>query len=171
MKTADNQAYKSKQTISETDSCFHFRDGLTTDALATSQLISQFAPDFCLNPDRSGADLFLQSVSESAEFSYLNDARYHFILAWHGETLGGFIAMRDLSHLFHLFVNPSFQKQKLASILWQRARQHAAAQGHAGGFTVNSSLNAIPVYEHFGFQAKGEIVEMHGIAFLPMKMP
>ncbi|MBC3906079.1 GNAT family N-acetyltransferase [Undibacterium umbellatum] len=171
MTTTGSRAHNSEQTISETDSDFHFRDGLATDALAISQLISQFAPDFWANPDGSGADLFLQSVSESAEFSYLTDSRYHFILAWHGETLAGFIAMRDLSHLFHLFVNPSFQRQKLASTLWQHARQYAAAQGHAGSFTVNSSLNAIPVYERFSFQAKGEVVEMHGIAFLPMQTP
>ena len=171
MTTTGNPAHKSEQTISGTGTDFHFRDGLTTDALAISQLISQFALDFCVNPDGSGADLFLQSVSESAELSYLSDSRYQYILALHGETLAGFIAMRDLSHLFHLFVHSSYQGKKLASKLWQRASHHAAAQGHTGSFTVNSSRNAVPVYERFGFTAKGEIVEMHGIAFLPMQMP
>ncbi|BBB60840.1 N-acetyltransferase GCN5 [Undibacterium sp. KW1] len=171
MATTGNPAHKSEQTISGIDSDFHFRDGLTTDAQAISQLISKFALDFCVNPDGSGADLFLQSVSESAELSYLSDSRYHYILALHGETLAGFIAMRDLSHLFHLFVHPSYQGQKLASKLWQRARQYAVTQGHTGNFTVNSSLKAVPIYERFGFLAKGEIVEMHGIAFLPMQMP
>ncbi|MFZ6732122.1 hypothetical protein ACO0LG_09400 [Undibacterium sp. Ji42W] len=32
-------------------------------------------------------------------------------------------------------------------------------------------MNTIPVDERFGFMAKGEILEMHGIAFLPMQMP
>ncbi|MFZ6712397.1 GNAT family N-acetyltransferase [Undibacterium sp. TC9W] len=171
MTATDNPAHNSEQTISGMNPELHFRDGLAADALIISQLIELFARDFCVNPDGSGADLFLQSVSESAELSYLSDSRYHYILALHGETLAGFIAMRDLSHLFHLFVHPSYQRQKLASKLWQRARQYAAAQGHTGSFTVNSSLNAIPVYECFGFLAKGEIVEMHGIAFLPMQMP
>ncbi|MFZ6732123.1 GNAT family N-acetyltransferase [Undibacterium sp. Ji42W] len=111
---------------------FHFRDGLAADALIISQLIASFAWDFCVNPDGSGADLIFQSVSESAELSYLSDTRYRFILAWHEESLAGFIAMRDLSHLFHLFVHPSYQGQKLASKLWQCARHRASAQGHTG---------------------------------------
>ncbi|MFZ6681193.1 GNAT family N-acetyltransferase [Undibacterium sp. Tian12W] len=167
----DRYAHASEQAISGMSSEFHFRDGFAADALIISQLIALFARDFCVNPDGSGADLFLQSVSESAELSYLSDSRYHYILALHGETLAGFIAMRDLSHLFHLFVHPSYQGHKFASKLWQRASQHAPAQGHTGSFTVNSSLSAIAVYERFGFMAKGEIVEMHGIAFLPMQKP
>ncbi len=170
MTAADSSAYKSEQPISGINTDFHFKDGLTVDAIAISELISRFALDFCVNPDGSGADLFLQSVSESAELSYLSDVRHHFILAWCGETLAGFIAMRDLGHIFHLFVHPSYQGQKLASKLWQHARHYAATHGHTGNFTVNSSLKAIPVYERFGFQAKDEMVEMHGIAFLPMQM-
>ncbi len=166
----DRHAHANEQAISDMKPEFHFRDGLAADALIISQLITLFGRDFYVNPDGSGADLFLQSVSESAELSYLSDSRYHYILALHGETLAGFIAMRDLSHLFHLFVHPSYQGQKLASKLWQRARQYAVTQGHTGNFTVNSSLKAVPIYERFGFLAKGEIVEMHGIAFLPMQM-
>ncbi len=147
----------------------HFRAGLTTDAQAVSHLIMLFAKDFCINPDGSGADIFHQSVSATAELAYLADDRYHFILAMQDETLAGFIALRDHSHLFHLFVDPAFQGHGLATVLWQRARQDAASQGNRTGFTVNSSLNAIPVYERFGFKATGQVVEMHGIAFLPMQ--
>ena len=169
MKATNQQVHTKEHAISETDSDFVFRYGVPADASAISQLISRFTLDFCVNPDGSGADLFLQSVSESAELAYLSDPRYHYILAWHGEILAGLIAMRDLSHLFHLFVHPSYQGKKLASKLWRHARQHAIALEHTGSFTVNSSLNAIPVYQRFGFLAKGEVVEMHGIAFLPMQ--
>lgn len=160
-----------EQIVPETESDFHFRDGMHADASAISQLISRFTPDFCIKHDGSGADLFLQSVSESAELSYLSDSRYHYILAWQKETLAGLIAIRDLKHLFHLFVHPSYQGQKLASRLWKLALQYAAAQEYTGSFTVNSSLSAVPVYERFGFEATGKVVEMHGIAFLPMRKP
>lgn len=41
--------------------------------------------------------------------------------------------------------------------------------GNIGEFTVNSSLNAVEVYERFGFRAVGSIVEVHGVSFLPMR--
>ncbi|MFZ6720957.1 GNAT family N-acetyltransferase [Undibacterium sp. Ji49W] len=165
----DTPASQNKQPGNGISTDLHFRAGLITDAQAISDLIMQFAKDFSIAPDGSGADLFHQSVSATAEQSYLADSRYQFILATQGETLAGFISMRDLSHLFHLFVHPAFQGQGLATILWQRARQNAGLQSHIISFTVNSSLNAIPVYERFGFRATGQVVETHGIAFLPMQ--
>jgi predicted GNAT family N-acyltransferase len=35
---------------------------------------------------------------------------------------------------------------------------------------VNSSLNAVAVYERFGFVRSGQQVQTHGIAFVPMKL-
>ncbi len=169
MRVKDRSVHKNEQPGNEISSDLHFRTGLIADAKIVSDLIMLFAKDFSINPDGSGAEVFHQSVSEAAERTYLADSRYHFILAMQGGMLAGFIAMRDLGHLFHLFVNPAFQRQKLATALWQRARHYAVAQGHSTSFTVNSSLNAIPVYEGFGFKAKGQIVAMHGITFLPMQ--
>jgi len=36
-----------------------------------------------------------------------------------------------------------------------RFRGHVARAGHPGRFTVNASLNAVPVYERFGFLRRG----------------
>ena len=44
----------------------------------------------------------------------------------------------------------------------------ALQAGNPGKFTVNSSLNAVPVYQRFGFVANGPVVQKHGIAFQPM---
>ena len=161
--------HKSEQSGNEISTDLHFRAGLTADAKIVSDLILLFAKDFCINSDGSGAEVFHQSVSEAAERTYLADSRYHFILAIQGGMLAGFIAMRDLGHLFHFFVNPAFQRQRLATALWQRAHRYATTQGHGTSFTVNSSINAIPVYEGFGFKAKGPIMAMHGITFFPMQ--
>ncbi|MFZ6766025.1 GNAT family N-acetyltransferase [Undibacterium sp. Di26W] len=169
MTVTDMSSRKKEQPGNEISNDLHFRAGLTTDAKIISDLIMLFAKDFSINPDGSGADLFHQSVSITAEQAYLADSRYHFILAMQDDTLAGFIALRDHSHLFHMFVAPAFQGQGLATVLWQHARQYAASQGQSTSFTVNSSLNAIPVYERFGFKAKGQVVEMHGIVFLPMQ--
>jgi hypothetical protein len=42
--------------------------------------------------------------------------------------------------------------------------------GNPGQFTVNASLNAVPVYEKFGFVQQGEAQRMHGICFQPMRL-
>jgi GNAT superfamily N-acetyltransferase len=148
----------------------HFRLATKDDAKSVSELILLFTGDFMVNPDGSGAEQFLQSISEQAETAYINDPRYHFVLAFADDQLAGLIAMRDLGHLFHLFVNPGFQGQGLAAELWRRARLHADEGGHGNTYTVNSSLNAIPVYKRFGFTANGEVTVMHGISFLPMRL-
>lgn len=80
------------------------------------------------------------------------------------------IAIRDNSHLFHLFVAKEFQGRRLASQLWHIAKSNALIAGNPGSFTVNSSLNALAVYESFGFVREGEVQRMHGISFQPMRL-
>ena len=83
-------------------------------------------------------------------------------------ALVGLVAMRDHSHLYHLFVAPAWQGRGLARALWQQVRQAALEAGNPGRFTVNASVNAVPVYGRFGFVATGPRVEKNGIAFVPM---
>ena len=137
-----------------------------SDAVAISALIQQFTHEFTISANGSGAEQFLASVSVAAEVGYISDPRYHYINAFIGGVLAGFIAMRDRSHVFHLFVAPEFQRQGLATRLWQAA---LASAPDAAGFTVNSSPSAMPVYQRFGFAATSAQVEMHGICFVPMR--
>jgi GNAT superfamily N-acetyltransferase len=135
------------------------------DSPAISALILSLSEPFFTSPTREGAEPFLASVSAEAEASYLADARFAFWVARHGDTLAGFVALRDGSHLFHLFVAQAFQRQGLARRLWLHAlRELPAVARH----TVNASLNAVPVYERLGFRATGAAQHQHGIAFVPM---
>ena len=145
-----------------------FLPARASDATAINALIRQYTHEFTISADGSGAEQFLASVSVEAEAGYISDPRYHYITACVGGVLAGFIAMRDRSHVFHLFVAPEFQRLGLATRLWHAAL--AAAPGVAG-FTVNSSPSALPVYQRFGFAATGAQVEMHGIRFVPMRKP
>ena len=83
--------------------------------------------------------------------------------------LAGVVAMRDHTHLFHLFVDPVFQNQGLSRQLWLHVKAMALSKGHAGGFTVNATIYAMPVYERFGFAATGAKVDKNGISFVPMR--
>lgn len=49
-----------------------------------------------------------------------------------------------------------------------RLRDHALQSGNPGRFEVNSSLNAVPIYERFGFAIAAPKVERYGGAYIPM---
>ena len=148
-----------------------FRAGSPADAEAIAGLIASFLSDLTDDPSGAGAEKYLASVSVEAEREYLASERYRYLLAYSNSRLAGFIAIRDGSHLFHLFVERSHQRQGIARRLWKRALEELCAPNSDGCFTVNSSLSAVPVYQAFGFIPAGSIRRMHGISFLPMKRP
>ena len=148
-----------------------FRAGSPSDAEAITDLIASFQSELTDDPSGAGAEEFLASVSLQAECDYLASDRYRYLLAYSDSQLAGFIAIRDGSHLFHLFVERSYQRQGVARRLWEQALEKLCAPGSDGGFTVNSSLSAVRVYQAFGFVPAGPIQSKHGISFLPMQRP
>jgi ribosomal protein S18 acetylase RimI-like enzyme len=146
------------------------RSATMADARSLAELIASFQPMLTLDPSGVGAEQYLASVSEAAERHYLVSPRYTYFVTEHKGEVVGFIAMRDRTHLFHLFVASEYQRQGIAGSLWREAREHAVRPGEPSVFTVNSSLNAVVVYERFGFMPSGAEVQAHGIAFLPMRL-
>ena len=147
------------------------RAGSPSDAEAIAALIASFHSELTNDPSGAGAETFLAFVSVEAEREYLASERYQYLLAYSGSQLVGFIAMRDRSHLFHLFVERSHQRQGIARLLWERMLRKLYAPGSEETLTVNSSPAAVPVYEAFGFAPAGPWQSMHGISFLPMRRP
>ncbi len=146
-----------------------FRKARLSDAAAIHRLILDLSEDFFEYPDRRGAEPFLESISQTALSGYLQAPRYCYWLALNSDQeLQGLIALRDATHLFHLFVAKQSQGSGLASQLWRLAAAYSAQQSAGATMTVNASLNALAVYQHWGFQAQGEVQHMHGIRFLPM---
>jgi GNAT superfamily N-acetyltransferase len=148
----------------------NIRSAAPADARSLADLIASFQPSLTLDPSGVGAEQYLASVSENAERQYLASPRYTYFVTEHEGEVVGFIAMRDNTHLFHLFVAAKYQGQGIASGLWRHAREHAFRAGEPSVFTVNASLSAVAVYERFGFVPSGAEVRAHGIAFLPMRM-
>jgi GNAT superfamily N-acetyltransferase len=148
-----------------------FRTGLPADAEAIAALIASFQSELTDDPSGAGAEEYLASVSKEAERGYLASERYRYFLAYSDSQLAGFIAIRDGCHLFHLFVERSHQRRGIARRLWERALRELCTAGSDGGFTVNSSLSAVPVYNAFGFVPAGSIQNKHGVSFLPMRRP
>ena len=148
----------------------NFRQGTVVDARPIAELIASFQSELTVDPAGVGAEQYLASVSEHAERRYLESPRYSFIVAEESGAVAGFIAIRDNTHLFHLFVARPFHRHGLARRLWHGAREEALRRGNPGEFTVNSSLNAIAVYKAFGFVPSGPVTTAHGISFLPMRL-
>ena len=82
----------------------------------------------------------------------------------------GVVAVRNYSHLQHLYIVPTFQGRGVGGYLWETARDQAAIAGNDGHFTVNASLNAIPFYERMGFEPVGDVSLAGGLRFQPMKL-
>lgn len=148
----------------------NFRRGIPTDAENIAKLIASFHSELTDDPFGAGAENYLASVSTDAERQYLESDRYMYIVAESGSGLAGFIAIRDETHLFHLFVEKNYQRQGLARTLWKLALSSECSIPAASMFTVNSSLSAVPVYTAFGFIPVGEVKHVHGISFLPMQL-
>jgi GNAT superfamily N-acetyltransferase len=146
------------------------RPGTVADAGVIAELIACFQSELTLDPSGAGAEQYLASVSERAEREYLQSSRYFYIVAEEASTFAGFIAIRDNTHLFHLFVARSFQRNGLARRLWRAAREEALGRSNVLAFTVNSSLNAVSAYRAFGFAPSGSVTTVHGISFLPMRL-
>lgn len=149
----------------------NLRPGTVADAGLIADLIASFQPELTVDPTGAGAEQYIASVSEGAERQYLESPRYFYIVAEEASAFAGFIAIRDNSHLFHLFVAPAFQRNGLARRLWRAAREEALGRSNPGAFTVNSSLNAVSVYKAFGFVPSGSVTTAHGISFMPMRLP
>ena len=148
----------------------NFRAATLDDAPHIAALIMSHQPLLTINPDGRGAEQFFESISEQAIRSYVSSERYSYIVASNGQEMAGFIAIRDRSHLYHLFVATSYQGRGLGRQLWEQARRQAASTGNVCDFTVNSSTNAVLIYARFGFRQVAPRTETHGVAFIPMRL-
>ena len=74
----------------------------------------------------------------------------------------GVIGIQDRTHLYHLHVDPEFQKQGLGTRLWKTAQVRPQPR-----MTVNASRFAVPFYENLGFVLEGER-NLNGVIYFPM---
>jgi GNAT superfamily N-acetyltransferase len=125
---------------------------LTPDDIpAASALLRRAAEEFILHEStlEDGA-VFLAEQGEEGMRSFLAKG-YVYHLAEVDGTLAGFIAIRERSHVYSLYVDSRFHRRGIARRLWETARDAALGPGHPGAFTVNSSNHALPFYASLGF--------------------
>lgn len=145
----------------------NIRDAVPADAVAIAALVRGYESVLVMQPDSAAP--FWESMSVQAHSRNLASPRFAYLLAEVDREVVGFIAMRDGSHLFNLFVQPGQCRRGIGRALWQHMLRHIRQPGDAGAITVNASLNAVPVYQAFGFKEEGAVVRRDGIAFVPMR--
>lgn len=127
--------------------------------LAKKSITCEFSPQ--------AQEKFLLSNDATAIRSFIANG-FDYWVAEINQTIVGFVGVRDKSHLYHLFVAESFQRQGISRRLWQVAKDACCAAGNPGRFTVNSSNNAVGVYEAFGFRRSQPMQDSDGVLYNPM---
>ena len=141
-----------------------------TDVEAISQLIEPLVTKY-ISPSCSeqGVEILLRSMSGQSIENYFS-AGYQYWLGEIDNQLMAVIGIKDNSHLYHLFVADCFQGKGHAHQLWQHAKAECLALGNPGIFTVNSALNATPVYRKWGFEPVSEVRQRSGIKDIAMRL-
>ncbi|MBY0573269.1 MAG: GNAT family N-acetyltransferase [Undibacterium sp.] len=145
------------------------RHATESDAPAISALVHSVAHYFTIDPSGLGAEEFFNTITPSAIAGYITAANFDYYVGVNEtQQIIAAIALRDNSHLYHLFVTEKEQGKGYAKCLWLNLKDAALAHGNAGKFTVNASIFAQPMYTTFGFIQTSEAQEMHGLRFVPM---
>lgn len=149
----------------------HVRAASTADIEAISALITHLTQVYIAPTCTAvGTETLVKAMSvESVAQYFALGYQYHVALNEAGELVG-VVGIKDNSHLYHLFVADSAKGQGLSRQLWELAKAECLAKGNPGTFTVNSAINALPVYQRFGFIALGDIRERGGIRDIPMQL-
>ena len=113
-------------------------------------------------------DIVIDSVSEKSIKNYLSENHQYMLAIKDGSKLVGVIGMRDKSHLLHLFVCESIQGSGVSRMLWEAMKKEILAGYDIEQFTVNSAVNAQPVYLSFGFLETQGIRNRSGMIDIPM---
>jgi len=96
----------------------------------------------------------------------------HFVLLGEEDgRLSGMIEVRGHRHVSLLFVDLQQQGRGLGHALLQRAVEICQAEDpNVREITVNSSPNAVEIYERMGFDAIGREQSIKGVRSTPMKL-
>ncbi|MFT5519913.1 MAG: GNAT superfamily N-acetyltransferase [Enterobacterales bacterium] len=141
---------------------------------ASAQLRNEFSDD--------GWDLFLKLLNENTQKSLIKSKKFNYLVAVNENVavneIVGVLATKDVNHLFHFFIKPSWQGKGLAKLLWNQAviEIHDAlntkaikAQNNDDSVSVNSSDFALKFYQHLGFVMEAGRQKKNGICYTPLR--
>lgn len=145
---------------------FAIRAAHAADASAISALLLQSLPQLVDDPDAPSLTAFRSSLQPQATLERLVAPAFEHWVAIDAAGLCGFVAIRERTHLFHLFVREDAQRRGIAQTLWATVR----ASRPMASFTVNASTNAIAFYARLGFSPTAPEQAAQGLRFRPMAL-
>lgn len=140
------------------------RSALPGDAEAISALVCGLLPYLVEDPASPDIAGFVDTLQTSGTRDRLVSPRFCYYLAERDGALLGVAALRDGTHLYHLFVRADAHRQGIGQALWAHVQERA----DGAPITVNASLFAVPAYERMGFQATDVQQSVDGLVFVPM---
>jgi GNAT superfamily N-acetyltransferase len=145
------------------------RIAINSDVAGISRLLRSLGHTYIVSPDDPEVDKFFATLTEGAISTFIGRSDVVYLVAATSTTeLVGAAAISGDQKVEHLFVDPAYQGIGLGRRLWEHLRDHALRSGNPGLFKVNSSLDAVPIYERFGFVIAAPKVERYGGAYVPM---
>ena len=91
-------------------------------------------------------------------------------VAENGSEIVGFSTFEPDGHLDYIYAHRRFQRQRVASALFQRIEQEAISRGVTRIFT-EASITARPFFEHAGFRMiASQRIKHRGISFINYRM-
>lgn len=144
--------------------------GTPSDAAEISALIQRLSYHFLAAPAGPETAVFFDAIGPDPMALRLAEPARVFAVARSGGGLAGVIALKDRSHVSQFFVEPHHQGQGLGRRLWDEVRRLAGV-GDDSVFTVDASVNAVPVYRRLGFAECGPVTVSDGLVFVPMRRP
>ncbi len=139
------------------------------DAVAISEHVSVLSTKYIApSLGDGGLEKLMSSLDVASTRQRILDGWPH-LCAVDGDDLVGVLVVRPPNHLYHLFVHSDLQRTGIGKKLFVTADDRLYADSHCRLATVNSSLNAVCVYERLGFVANGPVADVGGVRFQPME--
>ena len=144
------------------------RHATIADAAAIADFVSKLAAEHIApSLTKGGVDKLLTSLNADATQQRIAAGWPH-ICAIDGDDLVGVVVVKPPTHLYHLFVRTDLQRTGIGRQLFEIAEEWTKKATDDCLATVNSSLNAIPVYTRFAFEADGPVIDTDGVRYQPM---
>ena len=140
-----------------------------TDAASISEIVCSLAGSLLVDPRGAEASNFYSIMQpERVSANLTKHDRFYLVAEVNGLVVGMILVLNN-NYIGQFFVCPSHQRRGVGSALWAAALSCATDAGGTGAFTVKSSLQALPIYQRFGFETTSAESVDAGFRFVPMQ--
>lgn len=118
---------------------------------------------------KEGTEAFASFVTDEMLKKLFLAGHYILFVAKMNEKIVGLVSIRNGNHLSLLFVDASFHRRGIGSLLLDKAINYLKENTLYNSVSVNAAPYAIDFYKKLGFAATGEMTKKDGIKYLPME--